>query len=411
MAKHIGIVACSAEGAALCYQTICKEGSAIMGQHTHPEISMHNHPLSKYMDLIYMADWKGVASLMISSAVKLAKIGADFFVCPDNTIHQAFDMVKSKSPLPWLHIAEEVVKIALLSGFKKVGILGTKYLMTGPVYAHVIQKAGMDYYIPDEIARKQIDHIIFNELVYGEIVSASKNFFLDVVDRMKKERCDAVILGCTEIPLIVLPGESPLPVLEIGVGTGRLFNAAIQSKADIYGIDISRSMLDILLTKLDPEHHQRIFLQDAVNFNLYRKFDLIIAPFRVYSHIMQVEDQLKALNNAAEHLSDQGMIASGLSDVKDFEGEYEPGRTFSRTVNMKADIVHQISDITMTMKWMELDKERVEEFNFKFRFYFRYEVEHLVARSPLTLENMYGDFYENEMNSDSREMVVVCRKG
>ena len=213
------------------------------------------------------------------------------------------------------------------------------------------------------------------------------------------------------------------PVLEIGVGTGRLFNAAIQSKADIYGIDISQSMLDILLTKLDPEHYHRISIQDAVDFSFDRKFDLIIAPFRVYSHIMQVADQLKALNNAAEHLSDQGilifdlyipdpgMIASGLSDVKDFEDEYEPGRTFSRTVNMKADIVHQISDITMTMKWMELDKERVEEFNFKFRFYFRYEVEHLVARSPLTLENMYGDFYENEMNSDSREMVVVCKKG
>ena len=212
------------------------------------------------------------------------------------------------------------------------------------------------------------------------------------------------------------------PVLEIGVGTGRLFTVAINNKADIYGIDISQSMINILLIKLDPEHHNRISLQDAVDFTFDKKFDLIIAPFRVYSHLTEVEDQLKALNNAARHLTDTGrlifdlyvpdpgMIASGLKDVKDFEGEYEPGRTFSRTVNMVADIVHQISDITMTMKWMELDQEHTEDFNFKFRFYFRYEVEHLVARSALTLEHMYGDFNENEMKTGSREMVVVCRK-
>jgi len=212
------------------------------------------------------------------------------------------------------------------------------------------------------------------------------------------------------------------PILEIGVGTGRLFTAAIKNNADMYGIDISQDMLNILHGKLDPEHHHRISRQDAVDFYIDQKFDLIIAPFRVYSHILNVEDQLKALNNVAKHLTDQGrlifdlyipnpeIIASGLSDVKDFEGEYEPGRSFSRTVSMKADIVNQISDITMKMRWMELDKEREEDFKFKFRFYFRYEVEHLVARSALSLEHMFGDFFENEINSDSKEMVVVCKK-
>ena len=214
MAKHIGIVACSAEGAALCYQTICKEGAAIMGRHAHPEISMHNHPLSEYMKHIYLGDWKGVAGLMISSAKKLEKAGADLLICPDNTIHQAIDMVKKESQLPWLHIAEEVVKIGLLSGFKRMGILGTKYLMTGPVYQNVMRKAEMDFVIPDEVTRNQIDQIIFNELVYGEVKAASRRFFLEVVAWMKKERCDAVVLGCTEIPLVVLPEESSLPVLD-----------------------------------------------------------------------------------------------------------------------------------------------------------------------------------------------------
>jgi len=214
MAKHIGIVACSAEGAALCYQTICKEGEGVMGRHAHPEISMHTHPLSEYMDFIYRDDWEGVASLMVSSARKLEKAGADFLICPDNTIHQPFELMQKDSPLPWLHIADEVVKIAGLSGFKKLGVLGTKYLMTGPVYQEMISKADMDYAIPDEEAREKIDNIIFNELVYGEVKPDSKLFFLDVVDWLKKERCDAVVLGCTEIPLIVLPGESALPVLD-----------------------------------------------------------------------------------------------------------------------------------------------------------------------------------------------------
>ena len=214
MAKHIGIVACSAEGAALCYQTICKKGAAVMGQHAHPEISMHTHPLSKYMDYIYKDDWEGVASLMVSSARKLEKTGAEFLICPDNTIHQPFDLVKRDSPLPWLHIAEEVVRSALSSGFKKLGVLGTKYLMTGPVYTDVMNKANMDHAIPDEKTRERIDNIIFNELVYGEIKPESKKFFLNMVAWLKKEGCDAVVLGCTEIPLIVLPGESPLPVLD-----------------------------------------------------------------------------------------------------------------------------------------------------------------------------------------------------
>lgn len=87
-AQHIGIVACSAEGAALCYRTICAEGSAILGAHAHPEVTMHTYPLSEYMRFIYANDWSGVVDLMVSSAEKLATAGATFAICPDNTIHQ-----------------------------------------------------------------------------------------------------------------------------------------------------------------------------------------------------------------------------------------------------------------------------------------------------------------------------------
>ena len=106
MTQHIGIVACSAEGAALCYRTIALEGAKVLGPHDHPEVSMHTHPLARYMSCIYANDWAGVADLMLSSAEKLASGGADFLICPDNTIHQAFDLVEPRSPLPWLHIAQ-----------------------------------------------------------------------------------------------------------------------------------------------------------------------------------------------------------------------------------------------------------------------------------------------------------------
>src|SRR5579884_4071184 len=126
--KHIGIVACSAEGAALCYRTIALEGAKIIGAHDHPEVSLHNHSLAEYMKFIYRDDWNGVAELMLSSANKLAKTGAEFLICPDNTIHQALPRMRSRSPLPWLHIAEVVAGEAVARGFRKIAITGTKYL-------------------------------------------------------------------------------------------------------------------------------------------------------------------------------------------------------------------------------------------------------------------------------------------
>jgi aspartate racemase len=214
MSKHIGIVACSYEGAALCYQTICNEGSQYLGKHAHPEISLHNHPLNTYMKFITLGDWEGVAGLMLSSAEKLFKAGADFLISPDNTIHQAFSYVAKRSPLPWRHIGKEVAKLAEINNFKKPGILGTKFLMEGPVYPEILKERNINFCIPAKEQRLIINDIIFNELVYGIIRKGSKKYFLDVINELKSEGCDSVVLGCTEIPLIVLPGDSSLPVLD-----------------------------------------------------------------------------------------------------------------------------------------------------------------------------------------------------
>ena len=224
--KHIGIVACSAEGAALCYRTICSEGTLVMGRHSHPEISMHTHPLGAYMDFIYRDDWHGVGDLMLDSARRLAKIGADFLICPDNTIHQSLDLIRAQTPLPWLHIAEEVAAEAARSGFKRVGVTGTKYLMEGPVYPPKFKERGIEHRIPPAEQRERINAIIFDELVNGKFLPESLAYFQQVIRDLKADGCDAVALSCTEIPLLVSPEDSPLPVLD---STRLLARAALRS--------------------------------------------------------------------------------------------------------------------------------------------------------------------------------------
>jgi aspartate racemase len=214
MAKHVGIVACSAEGAALCYRTICVEGEKLMGKYTHPEVSMHTHPLNIYMKYINAGNWSGVADLMLSSAEKLASAGADFLICPDNTIHQAFDIVIKRSPLPFLNIAEEVVLHAREKGYRMIGILGTKLLMEGPVYQKKLKENNIGHAFPEKDERLKISEIILNELVYGIIKESSKNTLLSIIKNMASRGCNAVVLGCTELPLIVYPEDSSLPTLD-----------------------------------------------------------------------------------------------------------------------------------------------------------------------------------------------------
>jgi aspartate racemase len=185
-----------------------------MGEYMHPEVSMHTHPLAEYMVHIRSGNWPEVAKLMLSSVKKLATVGAQFAICPDNTIHQAFAQVATDSPIPWLHIAEAVADEAKLRGFNTLAITGTKYLMTGPVYPDVLRRYGIACRIPNESERERLDKIIFSELVNATFREESRLHFNTVIQRMKDQGCDAVVLGCTEIPLLVDPNDCPLPTLD-----------------------------------------------------------------------------------------------------------------------------------------------------------------------------------------------------
>ncbi len=214
MARHVGIVACSAEGAALCYRTFCTEAAQLMGPHHHPEVSMHTHSLGRYMGSIAAGDWSAVAELMLDSARRLASIGAELLICPDNTIHQAMPQVEPSSPRVWLHIAREVVAVARQSGYASLAIFGTRYLMEGPVYPEAARANGLEVRVPEAADRLRIDQIIFDELVYGRFLPESREYFNEVMAGMRDRGCDAAVLGCTEIPLLVDPATAPLPTLD-----------------------------------------------------------------------------------------------------------------------------------------------------------------------------------------------------
>lgn len=212
--KHIGIVACSAEGAALCYQTICREALTVVGKNDHPRITLDSIAMARWLLALDTGDYAGVARVMLESARLLAAAGADFAICPDNSVHLAWDHVQAATPLPWLHIAHVVSEEAERRGFRRVGVLGTRFTMAGPMYPESLRAVGIEAVVPEAPDFETVDRIIFAELVDGVFTDASREAYRRVIARLGERGCDAVALACTEIPLLVRADESPLPALD-----------------------------------------------------------------------------------------------------------------------------------------------------------------------------------------------------
>jgi aspartate racemase len=212
--RHIGIVACSAEGAALCYRQICHQSFRMLGENQHPRITLDAIPLASWMPAFTAGDYKGVAAIMLESAQVLAQAGADFAICPDNSAHLAWDQVMAATPIPWLHIAEVLAAEAQSRGYETIGVLGTEFTMNGHVYPDVLQRFGMKAVVPDADERAEVDRIIFDELLNGDLREESRQEYVEVIERLQRRGCDAVALACTEIPLLIGPGDSPLPTLD-----------------------------------------------------------------------------------------------------------------------------------------------------------------------------------------------------
>ena len=211
-------------------------------------------------------------------------------------------------------------------------------------------------------------------------------------------------------------------VLEIGTGTGRFFITALKQGADIYGLDISPAMVNVLIEKLDKKERHRISVQNIVDFRHDFKYDLIIAPFRVFMHLLEKEDQIRALNNVYRHLNPGGrfifdvfvpdlrQLINGITNQTDFDGEYEPGKRLKRTVSTKPDLLNQLINIDFLLEWDEGNEVRQEHWLTPLRYFFRFELEHIVERSDFRNYKIIGDFLGNELREESIEFIVICRK-
>jgi aspartate racemase len=224
--RHIGIVACSVEGAALCLREIAAYSLNLMGEHLHPQVTLSCIAMGEWLPAFNRGDYEGVADFMLRETEIVARAGAQLAICPDNSAHLAFKHVAARSPIPWLHIAEEVAKAAVRDGHRHAALLGTRFTMSGPVYPEVFEKYELKISSPAEGDQKLVDEIIFRELVNGIFSEASRLRYNEVIDRMKLRGCDSVILGCTEIPLLVREDDCPLPALD---STRLLARAAVDA--------------------------------------------------------------------------------------------------------------------------------------------------------------------------------------
>lgn len=213
-------------------------------------------------------------------------------------------------------------------------------------------------------------------------------------------------------------------VLEIGVGTGRLFMDALAKGVDIYGIDPSAEMLDVLYAKGAKELKSRVSVMDVQHLSFPYKFDLIVAPFRVFSHIVEMEEQLLSLKNIYNHLKPGGslifdlfipsaeILVNGLQRHPDFDGFHKEGCTLRRFSSAKVDTLHQLSKGVMEFEWQEEAGGEIHtaEWSFVLRYYHYYELQHLLERSPFDKWKIYGDFHLRCPKEGSGEFVIVATR-
>ena len=240
--KTIGIVAHSAEGGALCFLTACREGAPHLGPHMHPPIVLSALPMGLSMPGWQAEDHRAVGRFLAQGVKQVADAGADFYVCPDNTAHIVLEQIAAELPLPGLHIAEVVCHEIARHGWKRVGLLGTKWTMTGPVYARALEQRGLERLIPDEDVRQRLNAAIFDELCQGVFTATTTDVFIDAIETLKARGVECVILGCTEIPLIITEANSPLPVLD---STRLLAKAAVREALNERPISLAAGWLEM----------------------------------------------------------------------------------------------------------------------------------------------------------------------
>lgn len=212
MSRHIGIVGVSPEGAALCYRQVFRHASLVLEPHLQPTVSVLNLPFNDYLEAIRRDDWRAVGTMLRDCATKLASIGAEFCFSPDNAVQHAVQLAEVGCPIPWLKMTDAVGEAIARDGRKTVGVIGTKIVTLGSVYQTDLGMRGIKLVRPEDDDTDLLESIIFDELVYGTVLAASRATMLEIVTRLESRGCEGVILGCSEAPLVITEQESPIPL-------------------------------------------------------------------------------------------------------------------------------------------------------------------------------------------------------
>lgn len=214
VAKHIGIVAVSPEGAALCYRQIFRQAARLLPPDQHPRVSVHNEPLAQYIAALREQNWHVTGTLLRRSAELLARCGAQFCLTPDNAVQHAVHLAEVGSPVPWLTMTDLVARAVEADKRRVVGLIGTKLVMSSSTYQTYLGLKGVQLLTPSDEDADALEGIIFSELIYGRIRTGSQRRVLAIVERLADRGCEAVILGCSEAPLLVTPENSKVPVYD-----------------------------------------------------------------------------------------------------------------------------------------------------------------------------------------------------
>ncbi len=212
--RHLGILAHSVEGAALCLRAFCRHGSARLGPYHHPDVTLDCIAFGTSMPAWEARDFPTVRATLATSVARLAGAGADFFVCPDNTAHLALELPDPPLALPGLHIVDVLAAQAHRDGRGRVGVLGTKYTMDSDLYPRTLARYGIEAAVPDDDDRRIVNDVIFDELVEGVFTDRARSTYTQIVEKLRGRGCDAVALACTEISLLIDAESAPLPVLD-----------------------------------------------------------------------------------------------------------------------------------------------------------------------------------------------------
>ena len=213
--KHIGIVGgLSPESTREYYKIICDEYNQQVGGLNFPQITIRSLNLQEIVDLFRNNKWDEMADVIVSAIHDLQRAGADFAAIATNTPHNAYDRIKAYSPLEVLSIMDATTQEIQRDGLTKVGLLGTKPTMEYGFFQKTFASYGIETIIPEAEDRAEINQIIWRELVHGKITDTSKRMYQEVIDKLVNKGAKGIILGCTEIPLLIKQSDSPVKVYD-----------------------------------------------------------------------------------------------------------------------------------------------------------------------------------------------------